>query len=824
MKLKLFLSLISLFCSLFLFSQVKTKNLGLEKWTFQQEGKAKILLASVPGTVHTDLFKNKQIPDPYYSDNEQEIQWIENENWIYKTSFRISKPDLQNDAIKLVFEGLDTYADVYLNDQKIISANNMFRTWQKEIKSLLKEGNNSLEIRFESAVKKGKEAAKSLPYELPEGERVFVRKAQYQFGWDWGPRFVTAGIWKPVRLEFIKNAQIESIGHSQKIEKNTAQVTFTTQIQVEKEGNYTLQINETKKNIPLKKGLQTISIPTEIKNPKLWWSKGLGEPHLYSYSIQLIKGNQLLDERKLKIGIRDIKLIEKPDDKGVGFYFELNGVPVYIKGANTIPLHSFLPNVTQKDYQKLIDEAVFANMNMLRVWGGGIYEDDEFYNLCDENGILVWQDFAFACTMYPGDDAFLDNVKQEVIDNAKRLQNHASLAIWCGNNENNEGWHNWGWQKQFKYSEQDSTKIWNDYVKTFRELIPQTLAEVYPEKPLYWQSSPKNGWGREKSYQEGDVHYWGVWWGKEPFEKYEEKTGRFVSEYGFQGMPPIKTLAQISSNLQWGDPGIKNHQKHKTGYETIREYMERDYPIPHQFEDYAYISQLLQARGLEIAVQAHRGKKPFNMGTLYWQLNDVWPVTSWSSIDFYNNRKASHYSAKRLFQDVFAKFKVDEKEISIQINNDLNKDQLIKFDIQIQDLKGKTLYTKRHVRETFAMNVFVLETIARNEIPNYDPTNMLISVDIETSDKKTYEFDYFPAKPKDLKLEKAQVKVERINEKTLKLTSDVVAKDVYVETNKISNFDDNFFTLIPGKAKIITAQEPISDFKIKTLNEYVIKK
>lgn len=819
-----FLLVILLFFSIFLLSQVKSRNLGDEKWTFQQEGTTKNFPASVPGTVHTDLFRNKQIPDPFYSDNEQKIQWIENENWSYKTQFNISKSDFENDAVKLIFEGLDTFATVYLNGKKIISADNMFRTWQKEIKSQLRIGTNVLEVQFESAVKKGKEAAKKLPYELPEGERVFVRKAQYQFGWDWGPRFVTAGIWKPVRLEFIKNAQIESVVHSQKIDKKSAEIIFETSISAEKEGNYTLEINQSKKSIALKKGMNTISFPIEIKNPKLWWSRGLGEAHLYPFTIQLKRENKLLDEKKLNIGIREIKLIQNPDSKGVGFHFEINGIPVYIKGANTIPLHSFLPNVTKNDYKKLIDEAVFANMNMLRVWGGGIYEDDEFYNLCDEKGILVWQDFAFACTMYPGDQAFLDNVKNEVIDNATRLQNHASLAIWCGNNENDEGWHNWGWQKQFAYSKKDSTEIWNDYVETFRELIPQTLAKVYPDKPIYWQSSPKNGWGREKAYEEGDVHYWGVWWGKEPFEKYEEKTGRFVSEYGFQGMPPVKTLAKITPKLQFTDPGIRNHQKHKTGYETIREYMERDYPVPEKFEDFAYISQLLQARGLEIAVQAHRGKKPYNMGTLYWQLNDVWPVTSWSSIDFYNNRKASHYTAKRVYQDVFVKFTLDEKAINIQITNDLNKKHLLKFNFEIRDLKGNLLLKKEQQRETNPLEVFTLESISIPKIPNYNPANALLSIDIDSDTGNTYHSEYFPTRPKDLQLHKAHVKVERIDAKTLQLTSDVIAKDVYVETNAMTNFDDNFFTLIPGKSKIITAQHPISDYKIHTLNDYIFIK
>ncbi|WP_321540068.1 hypothetical protein [Flavobacterium piscinae] len=334
---------------------------------------------------------------------------------------------------------------------------------------------------------------------------------------------------------------------------------------------------------------------------------------------------------------------------------------------------------------------------MLRVWGGGVYFDDAFYEACDANGILVWQDFMFACSMYPGDEKFVENVKQEVIDNINRLQNHPSIAIWCGNNENDEGWHNWGWQKQFNYSKADSTQIWNEYKKVFHEMIPKTLDSLLPkEKNIYWSSSPSKGWGRKESLTQGDVHYWGVWWGKEPFEMYEKKVGRFVSEYGFQGMPSLETLQKVVAveDLNFTSEAFKNHQKHPIGYETINEYMERDFVVPKDFEDYLYVSQLLQARGMKIAIEAHRRAKPYCMGTLFWQLNDCWPVTSWSSLDYYGNWKAFHYQAKKSYENLLISVQEENDSYKICIvNDDL---QTISGNLEIQniDFKGKLLFSK----------------------------------------------------------------------------------------------------------------------------------
>jgi len=421
-------------------------DLGKEHWNFRKKGDTKWLPASVPGTVHTDLFNNKVIPDPFFGTNEKQLQWIENEDWEYEAIFTVSAKELKNENIDLQFDGLDTYAEVFLNGKSVLKADNMFRIWKIDVKKQLKVGQNKLNIVFQSAVKKGKEEVKKLSYTLPGDEKIFTRKAQYQYGWDWGPRFVTAGIWKKVQLHFWNSAQLENVKYEQKIlSDKEAQLLFTAEVNCHKSGKYQLKINDKTETYSLKKGKNQLKINYEIKNPKRWWSNGLGEAHLYPFTILLSDKNGNSDKKELNIGLRTIELIQEKDNIGKSFYFKLNGIPVFMKGANYIPPDSFLPRANDSVYATIVKNAVAANMNMLRVWGGGVYADDTFYDECDKNGILVWQDFMFACAMYPGGDAFLENVKQEVVDNVNRLQNHRGLRVWCRTKEKDDTWNNWRW-------------------------------------------------------------------------------------------------------------------------------------------------------------------------------------------------------------------------------------------------------------------------------------------------------------------------------------------------------------------------------------------
>ncbi|MCF6332024.1 MAG: hypothetical protein L3J11_01965 [Draconibacterium sp.] len=480
----------------------KDKNLMVQQefvgnWMFNEVGKNEWLPATVPGTVHTDLLANQKIEDPFYRLNEHNLQWIDKVDWEYKTSFTVDKLLIKRDKIELDFKGLDTYAEVFVNGEKVLEADNMFREWHADVKKVLKVGTNELHIVLRSPINEGIKKYDAQGYVIPvsdndqavngevEGGKmvsVYTRKAGYHFGWDWGPRLVTSGIWRPVTLIAWNEAKIENLQIVQnKVSDEKATFTAVFEIHAIKNEEATLSVNNdsiplASATVQLKKDVAKYSVDFEIENPKLWWTNGLGDPHLYN-----ILGTLNIDGRKAsegtRIGIRTLELVRDKDDNGTSFYFKLNGHPVFMKGANYIPNDVFLPRVTEENYRTVVETAKNSNINMLRVWGGGVYEDDIFYKLCDENGILVWQDFMFACAMFPGDEAFLANVKQEAIDNVKRLRNHPSIGLWCGNNEILAAWFGWGWkQKEEAKSKENADKIWQSYIDIFHKILPNVVA------------------------------------------------------------------------------------------------------------------------------------------------------------------------------------------------------------------------------------------------------------------------------------------------------------------------------------------------------------
>ncbi len=815
-----------LFIQILISAQFSERNLSSGKWSFKNAKENKWLTALVPGTVHLDLMKNKIIRDPFKDENEKKVQWIENENWDYQTSFNITSKDLENQNIDLVFEGLDTFSEVYLNGKLIQSTDNMFRKWTIPVKQYLKTGENILQVKFKSSLNAGKEFAKKVPFTMPESPRSFVRKAQYQFGWDWGPRLVTAGIWKDVKLNFWNIARLDHVKIEQKIlTKQKADLNIHAEIFAREEGKYSFSINGKSQNISLKSGLNLISIPYQIQNPKFWQPNGWGKPNLYDLKVTLKKDKKNIDEKSERIGLRTVELIQEKDEKGKSFYFKVNGKPMYAKGTNWIPGDSFSPRMTKEKYQKLIKDCKEANMNLIRVWGGGIYEDDEFYKACDENGILVWQDFMFAGSFYPADEKFQRNVEMEVKDQVERLQNHPSLALWCGNNEIDEAIVNWGYQKQFKYSKEDSLQVWKDYKKIFHEVIPDAVKKyATSDKQIYWESSPSIGWGHKESLTEGDSHYWGVWWGEQPFEIYNAKVPRFASEYGFQGMPTLETTKSMFSGnpeLDFNNGTIKAHEKHSRGWEIIENYMKRDYILPTDFVKYNYVSQLLQARGMQIAIEAHRRAKPYNMGTLYWQLNDCWPVVSWSSIDYLGNWKALHYQVKRSFENqVILPEEKDENLDFYVINDEFKTFENVSLEFDILKFNGEEKGSGgaaevRTLESNGGLNFdsFLLEEI----IGDADRNEIFLHVIVrdEKNEKVIAETNYFFAKPKDLKLPKPNIQIKKISATEIEISTDFLAKDVYLLGD--AHFSDNFFDLLPTTSKRIILSKPIENIKVMSL-------
>ena len=655
---KITVVIISLLFVFSAFAQKQEWELSSE-WQFTEAKKKKWYPAEVPGVVHLDLFQNELIEDPYWEDNEYKQRWIEEKCWVYKTTFNAPKEISKFDNLELIFKGLDTYADVFLNGEKILSADNMFREWKVDVKSHLKGGENELKVVFQSPVVYNKKRVKKYPQELPSGNEAadikvkvasFTRKAAYHFGWDWGPRFITCGIWKPVVFRAWNNANIENVNiQTLSISEDVGEMSLQFDVEVTEMGSYEVKIGEYESSLDLEDGMNEVKIEFSVDDPKLWWCNGLGESHLYQTELSISKDSKLLDKVDVRYGIRTIELLNERDSIGTSFYFKLNGHSVFMQGANYIPQDMFLPRVTNERYEKLLNQVADANMNMIRVWGGGIYEQDIFYDLCDEKGILVWQDFMFAGSLYPDDPEFLENIREEAIQNVKRLSCHPCLALWCGNNEIDVAWKNWGWQNQYGYSSEDSVKIWRNYQAIFHDLLPDVV-EFYSNLD-YTPTSPLSNWGTPENFNHSSMHYWGVWHGREPFEDFEKNVGRFMVEYGFQSFPSYETLSKVigEKNLSLDSDVMKLRQKSYIGNGLILDHIGQYYSEPQSFTEFIELSQQTQAKGMEIAIRAHKSNQPHCMGTLFWQLNDCWPGPSWSVIDFYGNPKVAYETIKEAY-------------------------------------------------------------------------------------------------------------------------------------------------------------------------------
>lgn len=632
--------------------------------------------AVVPGTVHTDLFANGVIPDPYQGTNETKLQWIEENSWNYELNFDCTREMRKEKHIELQFDGLDTYCAVYLNGELLFKGENMFLAYTVDVKKLLKTHNRLLVHFYPAQQLIDTNKTKSSIKKYPGGDRVFIRKAQYQFGWDWGPRFVTCGIWKPVRIVGWSGMRVSDVVYKlDYLEKDTAFMTVDFTFQADKSGAYSFYVynNDSATYSDLytvtKNKPEHLKITFRVAHPKLWWCNGLGAQPLYTFTLAVNNKKKWVKQTTVT-GIRKIEMSSDRVGNDGAFTFILNDIPVFAQGCNWIPSDNFLPRVQHSKVGGQLTDMRNLNMNMVRVWGGGVYESDYFYSKCDSLGLMVWQDLPFACSMYPY--SVLDKngmLMKEVVQNQRRIASHPSIALWCGDNENREGWYNWGWQKQFGYSAEDSTAIINDYMNYSIKFMG-CVAQHDPFFP-YVISSPLNGWGREIAYERGDVHYWGVWWGMEPFSSYEDHTGRFVSEFGFQGAPSLHTFKEMGADVsKWfADSTIIVHQKHPSGYQTIETYMKRDYGItPNSFQDYVYLSQLLQKDALTTAIEAQRRSYPQCMGSLFWQYNDCWPVTSWSVEDYYGRKKMAWYSLKRLYQPDFISIQETQDSVFVWLS------------------------------------------------------------------------------------------------------------------------------------------------------------
>ncbi|MFL2585165.1 MAG: glycosyl hydrolase 2 galactose-binding domain-containing protein [Parvicellaceae bacterium] len=807
-------------------------------WTLNEKGNHKKYLATVPGTVHTDLLKNGVIEDPFYRLNEGKVQWIDKKDWVYQSIFEISENEFAKHHHEIKFEGLDTYASVILNDSLLLKSDNMHRTYIIDVKPYLKNGKNHLKIILESPIKKGLELYNNLNYKIPvsandqaevgeieNGKRVsvFTRKAAYHYGWDWGPRLVTSGIWRPITLESWDDFRIKKFDINYSLE-DTAFISTFTEIESSIDNVYAnllVKLDDStviNSKVHLKKGLQTVISNFKLKDPKLWWPNGMGDQYLYDCKVQLNRNNVFISSGQ-RLGLRTIKLAISDSKEKNNFKFIVNGVPTFTKGVNYIPQDVFLPRVKKSDYKRLLTSSAAANMNMIRVWGGGVYEDNMFYELCDSLGLMVWQDFMFACAMYPGDNSFLENVRMEAIDNFNRLKKHTCIALWCGNNENLSAWKRWGWEQTVieEQSQKIADKIWHDYDTLFHNILPKVVHDLSLNNKNnytmdYWASSPSASEGIPESYQSGDTHYWGVWWGKEPFENFNNKISSFMSEYGFQSFPEYESFKKFASNEDQDmySKVMKHHQRSSIGNATIDEYMKREYSTPKDFKSLLYVSQILQADGIRTGIESHRRNKSKCMGSLYWQLNDCWPGASWSSIDYYGKWKALHYNVKRAFNQLIITHEFVDGNLQVSIVSDKLNSFEGNLEIVSRLFKGKksNVIINRKVK-LMPNEVAVVLKINKDQLQKETKNKQVFySLRLKENENIISSKNIFFQPIKELELSFPELKhttyYDKKEEKIIvKISAKHFAKAIHITSNSELNFSDNFFDLMPNEQKIV---------------------
>jgi beta-mannosidase len=792
--------------------------------------------AQVPGVVQTDLLRSGLIPDPFDRDNEFHLQWIGLADWEYQTTFQMDAAALAHDHADLVFEGLDTFADVYLNDQAILHADNMFRHWRVPAKAALKAGPNTLRIVFHSAVEKMLPYVKTLPYVLPSisshnygneeniATAPYTRKAPYHYGWDWGPRFITAGIWQPIRLETWDALRIENFHiQQQNVTTDLANVAAELQIEATRATTATLTLTHDEmssaqtadgtQTLQLNAGINHVSFPLRITAPKLWYPVGYGAQSRYRFSASIRIGRDIAARTENRTGLRSVELRRAPDQWGKSFEFVVNGIAVFAKGADVIPFDSFPNRVTPETHRNILQSARDAHMNMIREWGGGYYESDDFYDICDELGIMVWQEFMFGGDMVPGDTAFQENVRQEAIDQIKRLRDHPSVVIWCGNNEVETSWHHWGDRKEFQQSISPETRdrVWQDYVILFADILKSAVAQ-YADPVPYTPSSPSANFEEvPESQHNGDMHYWQVWHAQAPASDYTLQFPRFMSEYGFQSFPEMRTIRAFAKPEDFNIHStiMQAHQKNKGGNERILTYMLREYREPKDFAAFVYLSQVQQAEIIKIGAEHLRRQRPRTMGSLYWQLNDCWPVASWASIDYYGRWKALHYYARRFYDDVLISPFLHDDKVDVYVVSDKLQPFSGTIHMRLLDFSGNLLLDQTKDIQIAAQSSAIYLTAEKAALAaKADPRRSFLVFDLEMAGKRVSRNLVFLDVTHNLELPAApriETTISKTSEDyTVTLQSSKLARNVYLSFGDLDvQTSDNYFDLLPAEPATI---------------------
>ncbi len=757
------------------------------------------LPAEVPGHVHLDLERAGIIPNPFERMNERGVQWVDERAWAYQATFEVDAADLAGARHVLRFEGLDTFATVLLSGHEVGRFENMFVPHEIDVTDTLQAGANTLEVRFEAAHRIGAERREQYAHlgdsvmgSLGFTPRSPIRKAQYMWGWDWGPCLRGCGIWQPVSLVRIPEARLLDWSWRSSFD---ADGSCTVTVRAEAEGSADgVRVGLAGQAVTGPVGSDLV---VRIAEPQRWWPAGSGDQHLYDLEVELVADGTVVDRIDHRVGLREVELVQEPDDAGSSFGFRVNGVPLYAKGANWIPDDSFPARVTREQLRHQLAMAVECNMNMLRIWGGGLYESTDFYDTCDELGLLVWQDFPFACALYPEDDEFVGAVEVEARAAVRRVRNHTSLALWCGNNENQ-------WLRYMGAYGQ--VPMLGE--RLYDEVLPAVVADEDPDTP-YWPGSP---WGTEEDPSgdgTGDCHYWNVWHGEGDWVHYRKCTARFVSEFGFAGPPDLLTLEECLDPADLGvdTPGMRWHDKTGKGYDTYLGFIGLHYPAPATLPDLVYYGQLNQADAMRFGIEHFRRLRPHNMGTLVWQLNDCWPVQSWAWIDHRFRPKAAWFAAKRFYAPLLLSLWRDGDSLRAHLVNDSVEGRDGTLVVRAVDHDGTVLWSTKAdaaVGPGGSVEVLAVDLPADVLAASHHAVVHASFADVEST--------LLLCEPKDLRLPVAQVQIaaEPADDGArLLVSSSTLALSVVLRLQDAdARWSDNVLHLLPGEPREVTVSSP----------------